>query len=384
MSVASPDDVPLSVEPVVGWRVWVLRRSAEGLRLGSIVHDGSWTPQQVVAARCTQMRIVRSPHRAPLQTCTCGYYATTSWGSLCGAGVFSAGVGVVGAIGMWGTVIEHRRGVRSEFAYPARLRLVCGPCLSRKVVRDPIVVLENPDGRLSPRCSAHADGREGTPAREIQAELLGTYAVDLLPKPSIPLARRLNLPVGGATPGRPRDLPVIVGGVLMMLRVIITTVMALWLLGVVLGFSSSLIGGVWGLFSGGSSEAPVAVPAAVSPSPAPGWTQPDVGTSIQPMIGIEPHRGPPPARPIPEIAFVCGIGMGKRVEIVSCGRPVADVFGFAEGSAPRGERADCVLGADAYSRGPRWHVCWTTFEGAHLRPWPASTNPFAPTRPGGA
>ena len=40
------------------------------------------------------------------------------------------GGSVVGTVSMWGRVIEHTRGARSRFAYPARLRLVCGPCLA--------------------------------------------------------------------------------------------------------------------------------------------------------------------------------------------------------------------------------------------------------------
>jgi hypothetical protein len=75
--------------------------------------------------------------------------------------------------------------------------------------------------------------------------------------------------------------------------------------------------------------------------------------------------------------------MGQRVELVRCGRADADAYGFAEASAPRGKRTDCIVGADAYSRGPRWHICWSAFGDADLRSWPASSNPFTLTRRGG-
>src|SRR5512141_1665046 len=143
--VASPrpadDEIPVSIEPIVGWRVWRLTREHNELRLRSLVFGGSWPPQVVERAACARA-VQAGDHAAPQQRCSCGYYAADSWASLVNAGVFNGDAGVVGAIGMWGTVIEHGAGARSEYAYPARLRLVCGPCLKGKVVRDPARVVE--------------------------------------------------------------------------------------------------------------------------------------------------------------------------------------------------------------------------------------------------
>src|SRR6266487_278606 len=123
--VGQPDDIPLSIEPVLGWRVWHLVRQNEQLQLHALSHPDTWTPQEATPARCS-----RTSHEgAPVESCTCGYYAASSMENLAASGVFGRGVGVVGAIAMWGRVIEHARGARSEYAYPARLRLVCGPCL---------------------------------------------------------------------------------------------------------------------------------------------------------------------------------------------------------------------------------------------------------------
>ena len=66
----------------------------------------------------------------PRRHCTCGLYAAASQDYLARSGVTRIGSSVVGTVSMWGRVIEHTRGARSRFAYPARLRLVCEPCLA--------------------------------------------------------------------------------------------------------------------------------------------------------------------------------------------------------------------------------------------------------------
>ena len=90
---------------------------------------------------------------------------------------------MVGAIAMWGTVVEHQRGARSRFAYPARLRLVCGPCLHAGAgAVDPLTVVDR-GGTLTALCSTHGRsvGGSAEPAAPIQAELLATYGVELMP-----------------------------------------------------------------------------------------------------------------------------------------------------------------------------------------------------------
>ena len=54
MAAASPTpDVPLEIEPLVGWRVWKLGRNSHGeLRLRAIVHSHEWAPQTVEPAVC--------------------------------------------------------------------------------------------------------------------------------------------------------------------------------------------------------------------------------------------------------------------------------------------------------------------------------------------
>src|SRR6266487_1740205 len=161
------DETPLSIEPVLGWRVWRLTREGGELRLQAVSHLSTWMPQEATAAQCSF-----TSHRAPLESCTCGYYAASSMENLVTSGVFVRGVGVIGAIAMWGTVIEHARGARSEFAYPARLRLVCSQCLQAGSIVDPLTVVE--DTWLVPLCDRHwrsrGDGHRDASA--VQSELL--------------------------------------------------------------------------------------------------------------------------------------------------------------------------------------------------------------------
>lgn len=124
--MTSPEP-PFSIEPVVGWRVWRLVRIRGRLALRSLTHDSVWMPDESMHATCGRLS---SGHRSPAEGCTCGLYATSTPEALARARVFNPGTGVVGAIAMWGRVVEHGRGARSEFAYPARLRLVCGSCLA--------------------------------------------------------------------------------------------------------------------------------------------------------------------------------------------------------------------------------------------------------------
>jgi hypothetical protein len=100
---------------------------------------------------------------------------------------------VIGTVNLWGTVVEHSRGLRAEFAYPQSLRLVCARC-GRLRSLDSMVVREHTGspGRLAAVCSRHLRGRRGSsrPARDIQADLCSAYGVDLLPDAAARALRR--------------------------------------------------------------------------------------------------------------------------------------------------------------------------------------------------
>ena len=357
------DDVPLSIEPVLGWRVWHLVREVGGLRLKAVVHPATWTPQEATKARCA-----RTSHAAPQRHCTCGYYATSSVDALASAGVFNRGIGVIGAVAMWGTVIEHARGARAEFAYPARLRLVCSQCLQGGSIVDPVTVVE--DAWLVPLCGRHwrSHGDGHLPASTVQAELLSTYGVELLPRPKL---RGLQVASRNVTPANVIKWSFL--GIFHLIRFLIGAVMVLWMLGIALAVIGVVIGAVMNVVSG----EPVATPSVVVSAP-PATTAPKMHRVV------EPHRGKPPPPALPGMAAPCGIAHGDHVELARCLAPGVNLLGISERSRPKGQARDCMGSVDAYTRGQHWWICWIALPGAWIDPHPVSPNPFtAPKAVGG-
>lgn len=171
-------DLPLDPEPVLGWRAWRLARRDGGLRLIALTREDAWPAGRAMRARCD----LPSHGVAPGLECSCGLYAAHAPEALAQAGIGAHNAAVVGRVAMWGRVIEHELGFRSQMAYPARLRLVCAPCLvgGRGAV-DPVLVSERSSALVS-SCATHARGlADVLDARQVQAELLSTYGVELLP-----------------------------------------------------------------------------------------------------------------------------------------------------------------------------------------------------------
>jgi EAL domain-containing protein (putative c-di-GMP-specific phosphodiesterase class I) len=180
LSTPEAPDPPVAIEPIEGWRAWRLVEEDGEPRLASVTRPDVWTPGEALHASCGRT----GEHRpGPAEGCTCGVYAARTPEALAFSGVLGDQISVVGAISMWGTVIEHARGARSEFAYPARLRLVCCRCLrAGRGAVDPIVVVER-GKEVVALCRRHSFNSAGSsvPARVVQAGLLDAYAVDLLP-----------------------------------------------------------------------------------------------------------------------------------------------------------------------------------------------------------
>ena len=360
--VGPSDDVPLSIEPVLGWRVWHLVREVGGLRLKAVVHPATWTPQEATKARCA-----RTSHAAPQRHCTCGYYATSSVDALASAGVFNRGIGVIGAVAMWGTVIEHARGARAEFAYPARLRLVCSQCLQGGSIVDPVTVVE--DTWLVPLCDRHwrSHGVGHLPASTVQAELLSTYGVELLPRPKL---RGLQVASRNVTPANVIKWSFL--GIFYLIRFLIGAVMVLWMLGIALAVIGVVASAVVGAVSGGPAASPSVV---VSPAPP---------VPTTPHRIVEPHRRKPPAPVVPALAAPCGIAHGDHVELARCLTPGVNLLGISQRSRPKGQTRDCMGKVDAYTRAAHWWICWIALPGAWIELHPSSPNPYtAPKAVGG-
>jgi hypothetical protein len=356
--VGEPDEVPLSIEPVLGWRVWHLVRQGGEPRLRAIAHPTTWTPQEATRARC-----VRTSHGAPQRYCTCGYYATSSIDALAKAGVFHRGIGVIGAVAMWGTVIEHARGARSEYAYPARLRLVCSQCLQGGSIVDPVTVVE--DTWLVPLCDRHSRsvGDRGLPASTVQADLLSAYGVELLPRPKL---RGLRVASRNVTPANVLKWSFL--GIFYLIRFLIGALFALWMLAAALVIMVAVISALVGAVTGETSASPSAV---VSVAP----TVPTTSYRV-----LEPHRGTPPPPVVPRMRLRCGISHGSWIDFAPCSSPNATLLGFAIDTPPRGPAKDCPPDPSAYSYGKDWNICWSAMPGTWVSPTATSANPFPERR----
>ena len=116
-----------SLEAALGWRAWALARDQTGCpELRPIVYTGErWPARRAARAECPPHGNGWG-HRPPEAGCTCGLYAVDRLERL--PAVIGRDVTLIGSVALWGTLLEHEAGFRAEFAYPQRLRMVCGPC----------------------------------------------------------------------------------------------------------------------------------------------------------------------------------------------------------------------------------------------------------------
>lgn len=243
----APADLPTSIEPVLGWRVWRLLDDDHDVRLGSMTRPDLWPQGEPFRATCPTPT-AHGP-RVPAESCSCGIYAASTPEDLAHAGVLGVSASVVGAIAMWGTVVEHDRGARAELAYPSRLRLACATCLNEgRGVVDPSVVVGWGSTPVA-FCVRHAIGRAGPRKRaaEVQAALLSGYAVEVMPRERV--ASQLKVPSAGRARRDAQDLvETIAQGVFMVIGVVVNVVMAIWVLSVVLFLAYRIIAAIVGLF----------------------------------------------------------------------------------------------------------------------------------------
>ena len=180
-------------EPISGWRIWNLSNDPDDPRLlpaGSGVDP--WEPMHAVEARCGVPSILTSrSHVAPDVACRCGIYASRSLEDFERPRPAWPPPTVVGTVSLWGTVIEHERGWRARFAYPARLGIVCAMCAWFEPGPGSPIVVHSFAGCLYGLCEIHRggiqvqDGRRTRPTgiepSMLQSRLLDVYAVDPVP-----------------------------------------------------------------------------------------------------------------------------------------------------------------------------------------------------------
>jgi hypothetical protein len=122
---AAPD----YIEPIVGWRTWLVVQEREGFRLRSVVYDALWSPRHELVARCLHRALSfpwrkRAEHVTPARGCGCGIYAASEPEEAASyleghAAADALGIHrVIGTVSLWGRVVECTRGWRASRAYP--------------------------------------------------------------------------------------------------------------------------------------------------------------------------------------------------------------------------------------------------------------------------
>jgi hypothetical protein len=115
--------------PVIGWRVWIVTATADGLRLGSVLHDQVWAPATTALASCQRHDDLFAepmpPHPTPSLDCGCGFHAARdpvdALSYLRGRNEPATICRLLGEVALWGRLVETEAGWRAAAAYPVRL-----------------------------------------------------------------------------------------------------------------------------------------------------------------------------------------------------------------------------------------------------------------------
>jgi hypothetical protein len=132
---------PDYVEPIIGWRAWLVVDDEGEIRLSSVVHGDVWVPRCELVANCQRSffcfpRVWRkkpSDHRAPTEACYCGIYGVRDAEHAAGYLINDLWryqpLGwpllhrAIGRVFLWGSVVESEKGWRASRAYPERIYL---------------------------------------------------------------------------------------------------------------------------------------------------------------------------------------------------------------------------------------------------------------------
>jgi hypothetical protein len=116
---AAPD----YLEPVVGWRSWLLEAPGGEVVLRSVVRATRWPAAEPLVAECGRSPVA---HPAPWARCSCGIHATRTPDEPIAHLEVPSRSGLPQAIGrvlLWGDVVEGERGWRASHAAPELLYL---------------------------------------------------------------------------------------------------------------------------------------------------------------------------------------------------------------------------------------------------------------------
>jgi hypothetical protein len=138
-------NAPDGIEPIVGWRMWILpipgMMAQKGYRSRFLLHSLNnevWWPRKPLRAACNgSLRQFGRHGVAPEWSCDCGIYAVKGIEQILSSVLFSIGpvlgieqilssvlfsIGpVLGEVSLWGKIVVHDQGYRAQYAYPKRL-----------------------------------------------------------------------------------------------------------------------------------------------------------------------------------------------------------------------------------------------------------------------
>ena len=148
--------------PVRGWRAWTVVETAEGLRLGSVLHDLVWPLGRPVVAECRlhedPFALPVPPHPVPGPICNCGFHAARD---VADALSYARGrdepatiCRILGEVSLWGHVLETEGGWRASHAYPAHLYVADADIAEALAVYGVPVESGECGSRSSPTCTA--------------------------------------------------------------------------------------------------------------------------------------------------------------------------------------------------------------------------------------
>src|SRR5579875_2580564 len=139
----------LRIQPIIGWRAWYVCRDRNFTpQLWSVVHALPWPSGSPLVAHALPTSLPKAgiyAYRSP--ELAVDEFASSDWG----------GGLVLGSVALWGTVVEHERGYRAQYAYPQELLLPLEPWDPRGPWADPDAV----------RALARAYGAEVRPLADI-------------------------------------------------------------------------------------------------------------------------------------------------------------------------------------------------------------------------
>ena len=110
---------------VAGWRLWQVVRAGSRVRLAAwSAAELIWPARRRCEARC--LLGLGAEHVVPQPGCRCGLYAyrTRELAERALAAEMRPKPAVLGRVSLWGRIVAHRRGWRSQFAYPYELHVL--------------------------------------------------------------------------------------------------------------------------------------------------------------------------------------------------------------------------------------------------------------------